>query len=111
MLIFDKFTSTLEHLLAGAYEAAKVISKDTPIDCDWFKLQRLVSVDQPDDKAIQELVQKAQSQSIKMPFIRKVLKDIEVKGGAGKVTRILAKGDTIVCDIVGIALHRICYSI
>ena len=102
--------------MAGAYEVAKDVNHDTLADCDWFRLQRLVLEDKPDIDAIEKLVVKAQSESIKTPFIRKVVKIdskviVKVKEGDKEVTKTLSNGDTIVCDIVGPTSSLFCFDL
>lgn len=58
------------------------------------------------DKAfdiISGFVYTAQKQSIKLPIVKKAVKDCEFSGAEGKPIKI-SRGDTVVCDVVSIFL-------
>lgn len=98
-----QFTTSLDYLLQGAYNAANKPGSPSP---DWFELQRLaLKADGDDDggvlvaDAVKKIVLKAQKASIKLPFIRRVVKDgltITINNKKEK----LSAGDAIICDIV-----------
>ncbi|KAL8697068.1 MAG: hypothetical protein Q9224_002486 [Gallowayella concinna] len=90
------FTAVLDHLLQGAYHVAQ---KGASGPSEWFEIQRLALInDSKSDKEIQTKVLEAQRQSVKLPFIRKVLKD-EVKITVNGEATTVKKGQTIICDI------------
>ncbi|KAL8693454.1 MAG: hypothetical protein Q9218_001725 [Villophora microphyllina] len=90
------FTAVLDRLLQGAYDSAQ---KHPSGSSDWFEIQKLAMTDDDEsDETIQVKILEAQRQSVKLPFIRKVVKDglrIPVNGKEIPV----AQGQTIVCDI------------
>lgn len=66
----------------------------------WFDIQRLaLSGDEGNDAMIQLKVLEAQRQSVKLPFVRKVIKDNVAITVNGKATTV-GTGQTIICDIV-----------
>ncbi|KAL8813523.1 MAG: hypothetical protein Q9200_000197 [Gallowayella weberi] len=88
------FTAILDHLLQGAYEAAK-----NGTSAEWFEIQRLALINnEKSDEKIEIKVLEAQRQSVKLPYIRKVIKDEVQITVNGKATTV-KKGQTIVCDI------------
>ncbi|KAI4268582.1 MAG: hypothetical protein LQ337_007756 [Flavoplaca oasis] len=95
------FTAVLDHLLQGAYDAAK---KGVSNSCEWFEIQKLASNnDEKSDAAIELKVLEAQRRSVRLPFIRKVIKDgITIKPDEADKGRDISveKGQTIICDIV-----------
>ncbi|KAL8990819.1 MAG: hypothetical protein Q9169_008029 [Polycauliona sp. 2 TL-2023] len=93
------FTAVLDHLLKGAYDAAKSGSNS----CDWFEIQKLATnEDEKSDTAIEHMILEAQRRSVRLPFIRKVIKDgVIIKPEEADKGRNISveKGQTIICDI------------
>ncbi|KAL6712910.1 hypothetical protein ACLMJK_009465 [Lecanora helva] len=98
------FTASLDHLLHKAYEAAKD-SKGGK--CHWFELQnlalpadesRLERDEKEDEKTFETIVLEAQKASVKLPFIRKVVKE-GLKRELNGQEQVLQKGQIIICDI------------
>lgn len=94
------FTAMLDHLLEGAYNAANEAAKTRkPVSSDWFEIQKLaLNDDAESDEKIQLIILEAQRQSVKLPFIRKVVKD-GLKIRLNDDDQTLEKGQTIICDI------------
>ncbi|KAL8910116.1 MAG: hypothetical protein Q9171_004577 [Xanthocarpia ochracea] len=90
------FTAVLDHLLQGAYDLAKT---GRPGTSDWLQIQALAMKDESkSDEEIQHKVLEALRQSVKLPFIRKVVKDdVTIKVDGEDCT--LKKDQTIVCDV------------
>ena len=93
-----KFTAVLDHLLQGAYDLAKT---GRPGTSDWLQIQALAMKDESkSDEEIQHKVLEALRQSVKLPFIRKVVKDDVTIKVDGEEDCTLEKDQTIVCDVV-----------
>ncbi|KAL8856073.1 MAG: hypothetical protein Q9178_007329 [Gyalolechia marmorata] len=90
------FTAVIDHLLQGAYDVAKI---GRPGTSDWLQIQALAMKDESkSDEEIQHKVLEALRQSVKLPFIRKVVKDdVTIKVDGEDCT--LKKDQTIVCDV------------
>ncbi|KAL8785819.1 MAG: hypothetical protein Q9213_003126 [Squamulea squamosa] len=89
------FAAILDHLLHGAYEAAE---KGKSRRSEWFEIQRLAFINNKEsDTEIHTKVLEAQRQSVKLPYIRKVIKD-EVEITENGKAKTVKKGQTIVCD-------------
>ena len=98
-----QFTAVLDHLLQGAYDLAE---KRDSGSSDWFEIQRLaMNDDDESDTKIQLKVLEAQRQSLRLPFIRKVIKD-GVKIPVNGKKEPLRENQTIICDIVSPAQDR-----
>ncbi|KAL8867169.1 MAG: hypothetical protein Q9174_005832, partial [Haloplaca sp. 1 TL-2023] len=90
------FTTVLDHLLGGAYDAAKTGGSSS----DWFDIQALaLKDDEKSDQAILIKVLEAQRQSVKLPFIRKVVKEGGTTINVNGQKSTLEKGQMIICDI------------
>ena len=95
-----QFTATLDHLLDGAYKGAKDKKKDE--DVEWFQLQKSLFPEDGDvdEQLFENKVLEAQKASVKLPFIRKVVKDVTIKLNGEEQS--LKKGQVIICDIVSL---------
>ncbi|KAL8706501.1 MAG: hypothetical protein Q9201_000433 [Fulgogasparrea decipioides] len=94
------FTAVLDHLLRGAYDIAnRPANSNEARTSDWLEIQQLaLQDDEESDREIQLKLLEAQRQSVKLPFIRKAVKDgVEIRVNGQK--HILKKGETIICDI------------
>ena len=94
-----QFTSVLNHYIKGLYKFAD--TADETKSSEWLDVQRLaIADDAQSDRVLTEKVLEAQHVSVRLPIIRRAIRDTDVKNAKGKVLFSVKKGQTVICDIV-----------
>ena len=92
-----QFTSVLDHYIEGLYKLATGETKSR----EWLEVQELaVANDAQSDILLTEKVLEAQHVSVRLPILRRAIKDTDVKNTKGEILFSVKKGQTIICDIV-----------
>ena len=95
-----QFTSVLDHYINGLYKLAT----DETESSEWLDVQKLaIANDEKSDKNLTNKVLEAQHVSVRLPILRRAIKDTDVKdveNTKGKVLFSVKKGQTVICDIV-----------
>lgn len=98
-----QFTSVLDHYIDGLYKLADPACKSKA--SEWLDVQKLAMAnDGQCDKTLTEKVLKAQHVSVRLPILRRAIKDTDVKNTKGEVLFSVNKGETVICDIVRISV-------
>ena len=96
-----QFTSVLDHYIKGLYELAT----DETESSEWLEVQKLaITNDAESDKNLTEKVLEAQHVNVRLPILRRAMKDTDVKNTKGEDLFSVEKGQTVVCDIVRISV-------
>lgn len=96
-----QFTSVLDHYIKGLYKLAT----DETESSEWLEVQKLaIANDAKSDRVLTEKVLEAQHVSVRLPILRRAMKDTDVKNTKGEVLFSVEKGQTVVCDIVRISM-------
>ena len=96
-----QFTSVLDHYIKGLYKLAT----DETESSEWLEVQKLaIANDAESDRILTEKVLEAQHVSVRLPILRRAMKDTNVKNTEGEVLFSVDKGQTVVCDIVRISV-------
>ena len=94
-----QFTSVLDHYINGLYKLAN--PADETNSCEWLDVQKLaIANDAQSDGDLTEKVLEAQYVSVRLPILRKAIKDTIVKNTEGEDLLSVKKGQTVICDIV-----------
>ena len=92
-----QFTSVLDHYINGLYKLAT----DDTASSEWLEVQKLaIANDAQSDIDLTERVLEAQRVSVRLPILRRAIKDTDVKNTKGEFLFSVKKGQTVVCDIV-----------
>ena len=96
-----QFTSVLDHYIKGLYKLAA----DETESSEWLEVQKLAIANEAEsDRILTEKVLAAQHVSVRLPILRRAMKDTNVKNTEGEVLFSVDKGQTVVCDIVRISV-------
>ena len=96
-----QFTSVLDHYIKGLYKLAT----DETESSEWLEVQKLAIANEAEsDRILTEKVLAAQHVSVRLPILRRAMKDTNVKNTEGEVLFSVDKGQTVVCDIVRISV-------
>ena len=94
-----QFTSVLDHYIKGLYKLAN--PADEAKSSQWSDVQKLAIADNAEsDRCLTEKVLEAQHVSVRLPIIRRAIKDTDVKNSKDEVLFSVKKGQTVICDIV-----------
>ena len=93
-----QFTSVLDHYINGLYNLE---TDDARSASGWLEVQKLaIANDAKSDSDLTTMVLEAQHVSVRLPILRRAIKDTDVKNTKGKVLFSVKKGQTVICDIV-----------
>ena len=96
-----QFTSVLDHYIDGLYKLANPAEETR--SSELLDVQKLaIADDAQSDSDLTEKVLKAQHVSVRLPIIRRVIKDTDVTNTENKVLFSVKKDQTVICDIVRI---------
>ena len=94
-----QFTSVLDHYIEGLYKLANR-ADETKLS-EWLDVQQLaISDDAQSDRSLTKKVLEAQHVSVRLPILRRAIKDTDVKNAKGEVLLSIKKHQTVICDIV-----------
>ena len=98
--ITHQFTSVLDYYIEGLYKLANPADKKAN-SSEWLDMQKLaITNDAQSDKILTGNVLDAQHVSVRLPIIRRAIKDTRVRNTEGDVLFSVRKGQTVICDIV-----------
>lgn len=94
-----QFTSVLDHYIKGLYKLAN--PADETKSSEWLEVQKLaIANDAQSDRALTEKVLEAQHVSVRLPILRRAIKNTVVKNTRGEILFSVEEGQTVICDIV-----------
>ncbi|KAK4695301.1 hypothetical protein P7C71_g2427, partial [Lecanoromycetidae sp. Uapishka_2] len=98
------FTSVLNYYIKGLYRLADLADEEVK-SSEWLEVQRLaIANDADSEKELTKKVLEAQRVSVRLPILRRAIKDTDVKdtdvkNTESKVLFTVKKGQTVICDI------------
>ena len=96
-----QFTSVLDHFIRGLYKLAN--PADETKSSEWLDVQTLaIANDAKSERDLTEKVLDAQHVSVRLPILRRAIKDTDVKNNQGDVLFSVKKDQMVICDIVRI---------